>query len=112
MASSEVSVGKDRIEFRFSGIAANANEVDLKARAEAVLPLLQSLLAADGVFNAASPADQQDRMQGYLALNMRCQALIESARREADKLQALADGTAQPGELGFPEFDPKALAAE
>jgi hypothetical protein len=73
-------------------------------RARDVFPLLAALLAADGVWQNLTASDQQERLRGYAAMNMVCQARIIAAVRQAELLAAITAGDASIADHGFPEF--------
>lgn len=89
------------IDFGSSGL----NCETLRERVDEVVPLLHALLYADGVLSELPTEDLSERMIGYLAMDMVCQAAIQRAIAQAAVLREIADGSASIADHGFPEFE-------
>lgn len=80
------------------------NVEDLQDRMAALLPLLESLLAADLSLNSLTAEQIEQRGAGILAMDMLCMSSISAATEQAKVLKAITDGLELIENHGFTEF--------
>lgn len=96
------SYERSSVTIDFQGSSLNMDT--FKERVQEVVPLLQALLKADTALSVLSNEELSERGIGFRAIDMICQATIQSAVVQAELLHDIADGSASIADHGFPEF--------